>query len=118
MKKSKILSDNWAKYVETIAKIEFVWYTVHEIKKRGEIIVEKDSKGDLQKKLKYLELDLDDIPDKLVDFKPLNFSTSRLNNDKDHRVFRFVPIDKIDILITPTLRTDPLKDKYSKALPL
>ncbi len=80
--------------------------------------MDNDTKGDLQKKLKYLELDLDDIPDRLIDFKPLNFNVSRLNNDKDHRVFRFVPIDKIDILITPTLRTDSLKDKYSKALPL
>ncbi len=80
--------------------------------------MENDSKGDLQKKLKYLDLNLDDIPDKIINFKPLNYNVSRLNNDKDHRIFRFVPIDKIDILITPTLRTDPLKDKYSKALPL
>lgn len=72
--------------------------------------------NDLQKKLDYL--DLEDIPDDVTNFKPLNFSVSRLNNDKDHRIFRFVPIDQIDILITPSLRTDPLKDKYAKSLPL
>lgn len=76
------------------------------------------TKGDLQKKLKYLNLDLDDIPDDLTEFKPLNFNVSRLNNDRDHRIYRFVPIDKIEIMITPCLRTDPLKDKYSKAVPL
>lgn len=80
--------------------------------------MESITKGELQKKLDYLNLDLDDIPGELLDFKPLNFNVSRLNNDKDHRIFRFVPIDKIDILITPCLRTDPLKEKYSKALPL
>ncbi len=80
--------------------------------------MENNSKEDLQKKLKYLDFNLDNIPDKLINYKPLNFNVSRLNNDKDHKVFRFVPIDKIDILITPCLRTDSLKDKYSKALPL
>lgn len=80
--------------------------------------MEDITKGDLQKKLKYLNLDLDDIPDNLTEFKPLNFNVSRLNNDRDHRIYRFVPIDKIEIMITPCLRTDPLKDKYSKAVPL
>lgn len=80
--------------------------------------MEKITKGDLQKKLEYLNLDLDKIPGDLLDYEPLNFNVSRLNNDKDHRIFRYVPIDKIDILITPCLRTDPLKDKYAKAMPL
>ena len=80
--------------------------------------MENVAKNDLQKKLNYLNLDLNQIPDELLDFTPLNFNVSRLNNDKDHKVFRFVPIDKIDILITPCLRTDPLKEKYSKAMPL
>ncbi len=80
--------------------------------------MEKVSKGDLQKKLQYLNLDLEDIPEEITEFKPLNFSVSRLSNDKDHRVFRYVPVDKIDILFTPYLRTDNLRDKYSKAIPL
>ena len=80
--------------------------------------MEKITKGDLQKKLEYLNLDLDKIPGDLLDHEPLNFNVSRLNNDKDHRIFRYVPIDKIDILVTPCLRTDPLKDKYAKAMPL
>lgn len=80
--------------------------------------MEKVSKGDIQKKLQYLNLDLEDIPDELMEFTPLNFNVSRLSNDKDHRVFKYVPVDKIDILFTPYLRTDDLRDKYSKAVPL
>ena len=80
--------------------------------------MENLTKGELQKKLDYLHLDLEDIPGELLDYSPLNFNVSRLNNDKDHRIFRFVPIDKIDILITPCLRTEPLKEKYAKAVPL
>ncbi len=80
--------------------------------------MDRVTKGDLQKKLKYLNLDLDKIPEQITEYKPLNYNVSRLNNDKDHRVFRYVPIDKIEILFTPCLRTDSLKEKYSKAVPL
>ncbi len=76
------------------------------------------ARNDLDKKLNYLNLDFENIPDEVIDYSPLNFNVSRLSNDKDHRVFKFIPIDKIDILITPCLRTDPLRDKYSKAMPL
>lgn len=80
--------------------------------------MDKITKGDLQKKLKYLNLDLEKIPEEIIEYEPLNYNVSRLNNDKDHRVFRYVPINKIEILFTPCLRTDPLKEKYSKAMPL
>ena len=76
------------------------------------------SNGDLTNKLQFLGLDLENIPEYLKDFSPLNFNTSRLNNDKDHRVYRFVPIDKIEILITPCLRSDDIKKKYTEAVPL
>lgn len=75
-------------------------------------------KNDLTTKLEYLGLDLNKIPECLYDFNPLNFNVSRLNNDKDHKVFRFVPIDKIEILLTPCLRSDTVREKYSKAAPL
>ena len=43
---------------------------------------------------------------------------SRLNNDKEHRVYRYIPIDKIQILLSPCLRSDDIREKYSKAVPL
>lgn len=83
------------------------------MKKVGEQI-----KEDLVSKLEYLNLDLDDKNSSLYDFAPLNFNVSRLNNDKDHRVFKFIPVDEIEILLTPCLRSDPVREKYSKAEPL
>ena len=81
--------------------------------------MEKDTKEELLSKLEYLGLNTDEIPEYLQDFSPISFNLSRLNNnDRDHRVFQFVPIDKIQILLTPTLRNDDIKDKYSKAVPL
>lgn len=78
----------------------------------------KELKNDLASKLKYLELDLKNIPECLYDVNPLEFNVSRLNNDKDHKVFRFVPIDKIEILLTPCLRSDSVREKYMNSLPL
>ena len=78
----------------------------------------KGNNADLIEKLKFLNLDLENIPDYLKDFTPLNFNISRLNNDRDHRVYRYVPVNKIEILFTPCLRGDNIRDKYSKAIPL
>lgn len=80
--------------------------------------MEKLTKEDIVTKLKYLDLDLENIPDFLNQFKLSNFNISRLNNDRDHRVFRYIPIDKIEILLTPCLRSDSIKKKYSEAVPL
>ncbi len=78
----------------------------------------KELKNNLTSKLKYLELDLKKIPECLYDFHPVEFNTSRLSNDKDHKVFKFVPIDKIEILLTPHLRSDSVREKYGDSLPL
>jgi len=74
--------------------------------------------NDLISKLEFLGLNLDKVPEYLKDFSPLNFNISRLNNDKDHRIYRYVPIDEIEVLITPCLRGDDIKKKYSEAVPL
>ena len=78
----------------------------------------EEQKGEILEKLKYLNLDLDNIPEQILRYEPLNFATSRLNNDKAHRVFKFIPIDQIEILLTPCLRGDSVSQKYSKSMPL
>lgn len=80
--------------------------------------MEKSTKTDIMAKLKYLGLDLDNVPDCLNSFNAINFNVSRFNNDKDHKVFKYVPIDKIEILLTPNLRSENIKKKYSEAIPL
>lgn len=80
--------------------------------------MEKATKTDILAKLKYLDLDLDNVPSCLSSFNAINFNVSRFNNDKDHKVFKYVPIDKIEILLTPNLRSENIKKKYSEAIPL
>ena len=48
---------------------------------------------DLKEKLNYLDLDFKNLPDSLTEFNALGFNISRINNDKDHKIYRFVPID-------------------------
>ena len=81
--------------------------------------MEKISKENIIANLKYMGLGEDGIfPQALHSFTPISFQTSRLTSDKTHRVFKFVPIDKIQILVTPTLRSDDIKDKFDKSFPL
>lgn len=76
------------------------------------------AKQDLKEKLDFLGLDIEDLPNFLTKVEPVSFNPSRLNNDKELKVYKYVPIKDIDIYCTPAYRDDPVREKYSKALPL
>lgn len=80
--------------------------------------MKKIENEELQEKLDFLGLNLEKLPKFITDCEIPSFNTSRLNNDKDLKVYKFVPIDQIEILLTPTLRSDNIKQKYSESLPL
>ena len=68
--------------------------------------------------LEYLGLNLDKIPKALLDFEPLGFTPSNTYNDNEHRIFKYVPVNDIYILLTPTNRLNDVKDKYNYAKPI
>ena len=72
----------------------------------------------IEDKLKYIGLDLNNIPEFLKEFKPLDFRTSKLKEDNKHIVYRYIPINKIQILITPKNRLEDIEQKYIKAAPI
>lgn len=76
------------------------------------------TKQDMNEKLDFLGLDLEDLPKFLTDIKPIQFNPSRLNNDKELKVYKYVSIKDIDIYCTPAYRDDPIREKYTKATPL
>ena len=80
--------------------------------------VKKIENEELQEKLDFLGLSLEKLPKFISDAEVPNFNVSRINNDKDLKVYKFIPIDKIEILLTPALRSDPIKTKYAEAVPL
>ena len=69
-------------------------------------------------KIEYLGLDLDEIPASLKKFEPLEYRISRFYDEKQYRQYKYVPINQIQILLSPSNRLDDLNEKYRKARPL
>lgn len=76
-----------------------------------------DKNEKIIEKLKYLQLDLDNIPSKLKEFEPLDFRVSKFYEEKQYKEYRYVSINDIQILLSPTNRLDELEEKYKKASP-
>ena len=75
------------------------------------------TKEDIKEKLNILGLDLDNLPKFLAENKPIIFNPSRLNNDRELKVYKYVPISEIEVYCTTAYRDDPIKEKYSHSLP-
>lgn len=78
----------------------------------------KEKQTDIEKNLEYIGLDLNNIPEILLDFKPIEFRPLQTYDDKEHYIYKYIPINKIQILVTPTNRLTDVKTKYSKSAPL
>ena len=79
----------------------------------------KVSIGDtMEEKLRYIGLDLNRVPKDVLTAHKLNFKVLRGLDEKKHNQYRYVDINDIDILLTPTNRMNDLKEKYEKARPL
>lgn len=76
------------------------------------------TKEDIMEKLNIIGLDLDNLPKFLEENKPIVFNPSRLNNDKELKVYKYVSIKEIEIYCTTAYRDDPIKEKYDKCIAL
>ena len=72
----------------------------------------------IEDKLEYLGLELDNIPKKLKEFEPLEFRVPRFYDEKQYRQYRYIPVQDLQILLSPTNRLEELGEKYKKASPL
>ena len=75
-----------------------------------------DSK--VKEKLDYIGLDLDKIPKSLKEYSDINFRTLKGYDEKKYKQYRFINVNDIEILLSPTNRIDTIKEKYEKAVPL
>ena len=75
-------------------------------------------KNDIEQKLKYIELDLNNIPNVLKKYEPLEFRVSKSYEENKYRQYRYLDPKEIQILLSPTNRLNDLDDKYSKASPI
>ena len=72
----------------------------------------------IEEKLEYIGLDLDDVPENLMKTHKLNFKVLKGYDEKQYKQYRFINVNDIEILLTPTNRLNELKEKYEKARPL
>lgn len=72
----------------------------------------------LTEKLKYIGLDLENIPDRLYFFNNINFKVRKNYNEKNYKVYKYINVDDIDIYLTPTHRLTDYTEKCAKALPI
>ena len=72
----------------------------------------------LTEKLKFIGLDLENIPDKLNFFQPINFGVHKNYNEKNYKVYKYVDINDVELFLTPTHRLTDYTEKYAKALPI
>ncbi len=79
---------------------------------------EKETENEMENKLKYIGLNLNRIPAFLKEHESLNFRPSKSYDDTIYKVYRYVNIKDIEILITPSDRLTDLKEKYKLASPI
>ncbi len=77
--------------------------------------IEKDN---IKDKLKYIGLDLENIPEFIKNRTSINYKPSRGYDENKYNIYKFIDVRDIQILLTPTNRMDLLIDKYDKASPL
>lgn len=66
-------------------------------------------------KLKYIGLDLENIPDFLKEVKKFDYKPLKTVQDNEYKVYKYIPISKIRILLTPCNRLNTIAEKYKKA---
>ena len=75
--------------------------------------ITNDEKEIIEQKLEYIGLDLENVPEFLKSFKPLNYRPLE-SYDDTYKIYKYINICDIQILITPTDRLTSLQEKYNE----
>ena len=78
----------------------------------------ENKEQEVTKKLEYIGLNLEQIPETLKLVEDLQFKPTVGFDEKKYRQYRYVSPKEIEILLSPTNRLEDVKEKYSKAKPL
>lgn len=74
-----------------------------------------DEKIKIQKKLEYLGLDVENIPEFIRYYKPLEFRPIRGFSDNKSRIYKYINVKDIQIYITPKNKMESLFKKYEES---
>ena len=79
----------------------------------------EENEDDIKEKLQYIGLDLNEIPEFITNFQEIEYRPKQIFNDENaYRVYKYIPVDKIEILLTPNNRLNSIKEKLEMAAPL
>ena len=71
-----------------------------------------DVEPGLKEKLDFLGLDLQKIPDELVEYQNLNYKVIKNYDEKQYKQYRFVDVKNIQIMLSNSNRLNSVKEKY------
>ena len=77
-----------------------------------------DTNENIVDNLKYIGLDLNKIPKKWKEYKTMDFRPSKYGDERNYKIYKYLDVNEIEILLTPTNRMCDISEKYSKAAPL
>ena len=72
----------------------------------------------LTNKVKYIGFELEKIPEFLNEFEPLNYRVPKVYDEKTYKIYKYIDVDNIEILITPKDRLSELSERYKLASPI
>lgn len=78
----------------------------------------EENQEKIKKKLDYLGLNLTRIPKILKKFEPINYRPAKSYDDTSYKVYQYIPVCDIQILLAPTHRLADLNQKYKMAAPI
>lgn len=78
----------------------------------------KSEVKEIEEKLKYLGLNLEEAKKQFENYEPLKFRVPKFYDEKQYRQYRYIPIKEIQILLTPANRLDDIQEKYKHSSPI
>ena len=78
----------------------------------------KESDQTLENNLEYIGLNLSKAPNFLKQYESLNFRPSKSYDETVYKVYKYINIKEIQILITPCDRLTDIKERYKLASPI
>lgn len=72
----------------------------------------------IKEKLDYIGLNLNRIPKFLKEYEEISYRASKTYDETNYKIYKYVDVKDIEILITPTDRLEDLSKKYKLSSPI
>ena len=79
---------------------------------------ETEEKEQIIRNLKFVGLDLENVPDFLMEYNDVDYRPTKAYEQTEFKVYKYINLRDIQILLTPTNRLNTISEKYSKVIPL